>query len=171
MESVLKEDSRKIREEKNMLVPADKTHNFYSLSPHQYGTLMRDNVTTAYQKADQESVHTTNLEAKRIANNLELSDRIYVLAQKPSYITLKDHKENFRSHPTCRLINPAKSEIGIISKQTLDRINKTTLEATKINQWKNSGAVIEWFKTRQKDAILHSSHSMLSISTPPSRKS
>ena len=40
------------------------------------------------------------------------------------YHTPKDHKPNFGSNPKCRLINPTKTEIGKISKQILERINK-----------------------------------------------
>ena len=58
--------------------------------------------------------------------------------------SITDHKENFRNHPTWRQINPRKSQIGLISKQILDKINRKILEATKINQWKNSNVVIEW---------------------------
>ena len=113
---------------------------------------MKDNVTAAYKRTDQQSEHTTNMEAKTIANNLELSDRIDVLAAKPAYVTLKDHKANFRSHPTCRLINPSKSEIGIISKKILDKVNTAVVEATEVNQWRNSQEVINWFKNTQTRA-------------------
>ena len=33
-------------------------------------------------------------------------------------------KDNFQNNPKCRLINPAKSEIGIISKHYIEEINK-----------------------------------------------
>ena len=36
---------------------------------------------------------------------------------------MKDHKSNFLNHPTTRLINPAKNEIGRINKQILDQTN------------------------------------------------
>ena len=157
LQDQLKEDSKKIRSNKNLLVPADKTNNYYSVNPQQYDKLMKDNVTTTYKRSDRQSVQATNMEAKIIAQNLELSDRMEVLAEIPAYITLKDHKENFRSHPTCRLINPAKGQIGIVSKQVLDRINGEVLKATKVNQWKNSGAVIHWFNsitTRQNSTFI-----------------
>ena len=60
-------------------------------------------------------------------------------------LTLKDHKPNFQNNPTCRLINPRKSEIGKISKQILDRINTKVVQATGVNQWKNTNAVLNWF--------------------------
>jgi hypothetical protein len=61
-------------------------------------------------------------------------------------VTLKDHKPNFTNSPTCRLINPSKSEIGIVSKQILERINNKIIAATKLNQWKNTASVINWYK-------------------------
>ena len=61
-------------------------------------------------------------------------------------MTLKDHKVNFQNDPKCRLINPAKSEIGIISKHYLELINSKIREKTQMNQWRNTKSVIEWFK-------------------------
>jgi len=55
-------------------------------------------------------------EAKVIAKELDLDGRVECLAQRDAFITLKDHKENFANNLKCRLINPAKSEIGLISK-------------------------------------------------------
>ena len=63
-----------------------------------------------------------------------------------NFITLKDHKDNFENKPTCRLINPSKQEIGKIGKQILDSINKKLLNVTRVNQWKNTSSVLQWFK-------------------------
>ena len=60
--------------------------------------------------------------------------------------TLKDHKDNFESNPKCRLINPAKSELGKVSKIILDCINQEIRSSTNVNQWRNSQSVINWFK-------------------------
>ena len=62
------------------------------------------------------------------------------------FITLEDHKTNFLNHPTRRLINPAKNEIERISKQILDPINSKLWEILKVNEWKNTANVINWFK-------------------------
>ena len=67
------------------------------------------------------------------------------MAKQQAFITLKDHKDNFANHPTCRLINPAKSELGKVSKQILDRINSEIRTKTKLNQWKNTKDVTNWF--------------------------
>ena len=68
------------------------------------------------------------------------------LKSKLKFITLKDHKPDFNNKPTCRLINPSKSEIGIISKQVLDGINNKIIKTTKVNLWKSTTNAIEWFK-------------------------
>ena len=58
---------------------------------------------------------------------------------------MKDHKEDFRTKPTCRLINPAKSELGKISKNILEEINTKLRSTLGLNQWKSTKSVIEWF--------------------------
>ena len=60
-------------------------------------------------------------EDRRIATEFELSDRIYVTAKREAFITLKDHKPNFRNKLTCRLINPCKPELGKVSKQLVEK--------------------------------------------------
>ena len=89
-------------------------------------------------------IHTLHKEAQGIATDLKIHDRIEHMAEQQAYITLKDHRDNFQTRPTCRLVNPGKSEIGRISKQILDKINTTVKNKTLLNQWKNSLSVINW---------------------------
>ena len=84
---------------------------------------------------------------QQIATELELDDRIETIAERESFITLKDHKPNFNNSPKCRLINPAKSEIGKASKQILEKIVQKTVSATGVNLWRNTSAVLEWFNS------------------------
>ena len=88
-----------------------------------------------------------NKEAKEIAEKLNVRDRMEYLANQQSFITLKGHKDNFQNNPTCRLINPTKSEMGLFSKQILERVNNDIRNILNVNQWRNTTAVIEWFKT------------------------
>ena len=67
-------------------------------------------------------------------------------ADRPAFITLKDHKNNFKNKLPCRLINPAKSEIGIVAKKYLETINANVIKESQSNQWKNTATVINWFK-------------------------
>ena len=62
-------------------------------------------------------------------------------------ITLKDYKEKFLNRPATSLLNPAKNEIGRISKHILQNINKTLSEETKVNEWKNTESVKSWFQS------------------------
>ena len=82
---------------------------------------------------------------KEILKNKEVLYRLDINEESNCFFTLKDHKENFHNNPTIRLINPAKNEIGRISKVILDTINSSLIKQLKINQWKNTQNVIEWF--------------------------
>ena len=105
------------------------------------------NITKSYKKAHNDTAQKIQQEDKKITVKLGIDDRVDITAKKEAFITLKDHKPNFANKPTCTLINPTKSEIGKISKQILDRINKKVVAATKINQWKNTSSVIKWFNS------------------------
>ena len=63
----------------------------------------------------------------------------------PAFITLKDHKPDFRQNPSCRLINSAKNEPGKVSKLITDKINKKLISELHFNQWKNTDSVLKWF--------------------------
>ena len=100
---------------------ADKTTNLYELEKTQCDKLLHSSITSTYKKADEKVIDDINLEVKELATSLNIEDRMECLA-KQAFITLKDHKENFKNNPTCRLINPAKSEMGLVSKQISERI-------------------------------------------------
>ena len=69
------------------------------------------------------------------------------MAKRNAFITVKDHKDNFPANVKCRLINPAKSDLGKVSKIILDNINNEIRSITKVNQWKNTKSVTDWFKS------------------------
>ena len=60
---------------------------------------------------------------KSLMRDKEGIQRMETNEEGNSLIAIKDHKENFNNHPTVRLINPAKNELGRISKLILDKIN------------------------------------------------
>ena len=59
---------------------------------------------------------------------------------------MKDHQNNFQNNQQCRLINQAKSQIGIVSKHYIEETNKNIRRAINVNQWRNTQEVISWFK-------------------------
>ena len=107
----------------------------------------KENVTKTYKKSNDKLVGELDSKSAKIAEPLKLDDRVEKLATNEAFVTLKDHKPNFSDHPTCRLINPSKSEIGVISKLILDDINASIISSTKINQWKNTASVLKWFNS------------------------
>ena len=141
----LKNDLKEIKESSDLLVFADKTSNIYKMCAGDYNKLLKGNITKTYKHAPPKLEKSINLEAKHIATNLKLDDRIERLARTPAYITLKYHKENFHVNTPCRLINPCKSKIGKISKQLLEKINNQLLEKLNVNQRRDTNKVVDWF--------------------------
>ena len=130
-----------------MSILADKTNNLYEISIENYNKLLLDNVTKSYKKAPETLKNNINKEAKKIATDLNLAERIQKFTEKNAFVTLRDHKDNFLRNTPCRLINPAKTEIGKISKQYLDQINNAIRQTNRYKQWTNTAAVISWFKS------------------------
>ena len=95
---------------------AEKTTNLYEIPPNDYKRLLHESITKTYKKSTKRLANAINVEAKHIAKKVKLDDHIESLAHTPAFITLKDHKENFRTSHSCRLINPSKNELGKISK-------------------------------------------------------
>ena len=87
-----------------------------------------------------------SFEVKSITKQLKLNSKVEQFANKKSYVTLKDHKDKFLNNPKCRLINPAKSKIGIVSKYYLEKINDNIRRKSELRQWRNTSSVISWFK-------------------------
>ena len=142
----LNKDKKEIQKSNNILVFADKTNNLYEIKKENYCKVLNDNVTQTYKKSDPILTKKINKEAQQIAKTYRVENRMEHYSEKPAFLTFKDHKENFQSSLKCRLINPAKSEIGLISKKILDKHNAAIRNATHILQWRQSKAVIDWFK-------------------------
>ena len=143
----LKQELKYIKNSDKIFMQADKTRNYYEVHPSTYKKLLHENVTQNYNKANKDTVQTINSEAKDIATKFKIEDRVECLPNTDAFITLKDHKQNFRIQPKCRLINPTKSEMGIISSQILQRINEEIREKTKLRQWRKTQDTIDWFKS------------------------
>ena len=64
---------------------------------------------------------------------------------------LKDHNPNFTNNPKTRLINPAKNEISRLNKSNLDKISKKLRNTARLNQWKDTSEVINWFNKIEEE--------------------
>ena len=118
----------------------------YRLEKEEYRHLLQNVVTTTYKNSTKETERRVNCEGIKYAKETNILDKVGVNGTANCFITLKDHNVKFLYHPTTRLINPAKNEIGRISKQILDQINSKLCEILKVNEWKNTASVIDWFK-------------------------
>ena len=145
----LKGEVKKFCQSEKIFIKADKTNNLYEIEYKEYDKLLTKNLTKNYRKVDRE---VTNLEAiinkesRSITDTLKISDRVGTLQCKEAYCLAKDHKTGFINDPQTRLINPAKSEVGKISKKILEGINQKIKEKLKLNQWVNTKNTIDWFK-------------------------
>ena len=111
---------KNIKKNPKFLIQADKFNNLYELTTEEY------NIRKMYKKTTVSAINAINTEAKAITKDLNLDERIEQNNQNQSFITLKDHEENFQNNPKCRLINPVKSKIGILHH--IDQINKSIRE-------------------------------------------
>ena len=135
-----------INSEPKVIIPADKTTNFYKMDPKDYNQLLDKNIQKEYKKEQISVVNKVHSTHKNIANNLEIQERIFRTVEREAFITLKDHKSNFSNNPSCRLLNPTKPELGKVSKKLLEKIISAVRQKSGLNQWKNTDSVLNWFK-------------------------
>lgn len=141
----MKTDIEAMNSSDKVYIPADKTRNFYKMDSSLYNKMLKNNITSKYKMTEKDCLTEINCNLHVIASKLDIDDRIDNMAERQAFLTLKDHKESFATNPSCRLINPAKSEMGRVSKIILAEINKSTRKNTKVNQWTNTVEVLNWF--------------------------
>ena len=105
--------------------------------------LLRIAITTSYNKANKSNGSKINNEGIKFAKQANILDKIKINGTSNSFVTLKDHKEDFTNHPMTRLINPSKNEIGRISKHILDQMNSAFGSKLSLHEWKNTISVIK----------------------------
>ena len=149
----MRKDMSDLRKSGKTLTPADKTTNLYRLTKDEYNKLKTNAITATYKKGNAKTKEIIDKTGAKFAKEAGVLDRMHVNGSNGCFITLKDHKENFENNPKTRLINPAKNEIGRISKVFLDKINCSLKEILGVNQWKNTSSVLNWFKSiREKSS-------------------
>ena len=70
-------------------------------------------------------------------------------SDQSAFITLKDHRANFKNNTKCRLINPSKIEVGLVSKHYINSIISVVAEKSVVIQWRNTSTPIKWFENLQ----------------------
>ena len=119
----LQEDVKKIEDCENLIVKGDKTRNWYEVPVAEYDKLLWENISKSYKKTERETLDEANYCAAAIAQQLGLADRMLTFREVSAFLSLKDHKDCFQARKPCRLLNPAKGDMGRVSKQILEKIN------------------------------------------------
>ena len=94
----LSQSIKEIKQSDKVFLLADKTTNIYKVSTDTYNKLLTENITKDYKRTTEHSVQASNSAASKIAHDLHLERRIEAQGKNNAYITLKDHKENFKDN-------------------------------------------------------------------------
>ena len=143
----IKEILERVNKTDKLIISADKTRNHYLMDPDEYQKKLLEEITSEYKKAPKDELKKVNSEHARIAAELKLDDRMEIYRQNECFLTIKDHKEGFNEGVVkCRLINPAKSDLGVVSKQILEKKINQIMEKTGLNSWQSTGEALCWFE-------------------------
>ena len=93
----IKKDVKMIRINKQLLVAADKTTNYYKLQINESMKLKKNSIRKTYKKRNiNDVINSINKETNYIIRDLKLEKKIInQLPLKQCYVTLKDHKKIF----------------------------------------------------------------------------
>ena len=141
----LSKHSADMNKTNSVIIAGDKSNNYYMCDVKTFGNLRDNNIKKEHRKSTFEEVNEVNAESRKYAVKLELEDCMQKYTDAECFITLKDHKENFIARPQCRLINPAKNDLGRVVKVKVERINNEIRHATGVNQWRSTQDALSWF--------------------------
>ena len=91
----LREDMKSVKEDNHLVVKADKTTNFYRMKPCDYKNLVNKNIQKSYKKANKGQEARINKDAKAIAEELDLSDRVETMAKRDAFHHAKRPQAQF----------------------------------------------------------------------------
>ena len=125
---------------------SDKSKDIYQVSPYEYEQILYNKITESYKIDHSDTTTLINRDTAKFVTKLQIVDRLGKIEEKCAYILFIDHKQNFQYKKQARLINPTKTELGLVSKDLIQRITSRLLSGPKYNLWKNSMDIIDWFK-------------------------
>ena len=138
-----KNDINEIENSNKVLVNADKSRNIYKLGQDQYKKLAK-----TYEKSNKQKVKDINYAAMIIMQKLSV-DRVELMQETETYISIKNHKDEFSNKIPCHLVNPSTSSIRKVRKVILNKINEKIVASTSVNQWRNMSTLPDWFNNIQ----------------------
>lgn len=116
------------------------------MSPDSYKRKVANEITKFYREAPNSYVDIINKETKDIINKMGIGDKVHTLYEREAFLTVKDHKEDFRSCLSFHVINPAKMALGVISRVIIiQNVCDLLRVATQVYQWQGTDECITWF--------------------------
>ena len=123
------------------------------MTKESYNQHLHNSITKSYKKTTTNLSDTINKDGIELSNKKGVLKNINKNGKDECFISLKDHKDNFQNNPSTRLINPAKNEIGRISKVIVEEINKKLRSTLQLQQWKDTSDVIDWFNNIEQKQV------------------
>ena len=147
LQTTMKKDIAQIQQSNNeIFVKADKSRKIYKVPVQEYDRIVRNNITSCYRVDQVETENRINHDILETTSELKLHGRVNRIIKKQCYILFKDHKEGFNDKKPARLINPAKSELGRVSKDLIKNMVDQLTQKLKMNLWSSTKDSIEWFQ-------------------------
>ena len=85
LQDKMKNDIHEIRQSGKVIAAADKSSNLYKLDHTDYEKLLKNSITATYKKTDIEHFLSINKAGRKIAEKLELADRMERLQKSEPY--------------------------------------------------------------------------------------
>ena len=143
---------KKIDDCSKLLIKGDKSQNFHEIEVEKYDEIMKREIQKSHKKSSEQESKNVAKEDKRIAQKMDIANRVFQTAPVEAYATIKDHKQNYQNSLPARLINGTKQNLGRASKIILEEIVTNVRKKTQLNQWKNTRAMLKWFVKIQNKA-------------------
>ena len=151
LQNQMRRDLRNIKRAGRVVVKGDKTRNYYSVAPEFYDRVLQKNISNEYTEAGPGELQQVNEEAAGVAAGLQMDDRVEEFQKQDAFVNFKDHKRGFSTaappeEVPVRLISPSKSQLGVIAKVKLQKLNDTVRAVTGVHQWTETKQAIKWFE-------------------------
>ena len=98
LKSLLYNDMRRIKGSDGIFVKSQKLGNLYEIDKGRYKQMMFKEVFKHYRKATPDLEKELNSEAKMLVHRLGIVDRVKKYNTKNCFITIKDHKSDFKTN-------------------------------------------------------------------------
>lgn len=122
-QSKIKNDFQDIKNSKKSWIKAYKSKKQNNeIKPSDYNQLIPNKISNSQEKdKNNNTLSPINTDTAKFANKYNVANRVGTTHMKSDYLVFKDHKPSFVNNLQSRLINPSKSESGLISKNILKK--------------------------------------------------